>query len=135
VKAILKEQPIKVFNYGDMSRDFTYIDDIIDGIIKVINKPPLERTALDNNQFEKPSYKIYNIGNSKPVSLMYFIECIEKALGKNAVKELLPIQPGDVYKTWADVSDLAQDTDYSPKTEIEAGVNEFVEWYLQYYKV
>ena len=138
-KAILENKAIDVFNHGKMERDFTYIDDIVEGIKRVIDNPP----AGDRNwEAESPDpscsiapYKVYNIGNSAPVKLTDFIEAIEKALGIKAQKNLLPIQPGDVEKTWADVSGLQNDVNYKPDTSIEEGVNNFVKWYREYYKV
>jgi UDP-glucuronate 4-epimerase len=124
--AIVKGQPIKVFNNGEMYRDFTYIDDIVEGLIRVIDNPP---------KYEKPPYKIYNIGNSNPVKLEHFIEAIEKALSKKAEKVYLPVQPGDVLKTFADVSDLIEEMGYRPNTPITEGVNRFVEWYKGFYKI
>ncbi|MFW6371953.1 MAG: NAD-dependent epimerase [Bacteroidota bacterium] len=123
-KAIVEGRPIQVFNQGDLYRDFTYIDDIVEGIVNVLN-------GIPNNQ---PPYKVYNIGNSSPVKLMDFIHTIEKALGKEAIKEYKQMQPGDVYKTYADVSDLETDFNYHPDTPIEKGVGRFVEWYKSYYK-
>jgi UDP-glucuronate 4-epimerase len=119
-KAILAGEPIQVFNYGKMRRDFTYIDDIVDGVSRVM-------------QIEKPSCKIYNIGNSRPVELMDFIELMEKGIGVSANKELLPMQPGDVYETYADTSLLSFDTGYKPSTPLEKGVHKFLDWYLEYY--
>ncbi len=124
-KAIVEGRPIQVFNQGDLYRDFTYIDDIVEGIINVINGVP-------ENQ---PPYKVYNIGNSSPVKLMDFIQTIEKALGKEAVKEFKQMQPGDVYKTFADVSDLENDFGYHPDTPLAKGIGNFVEWYKAYYKI
>lgn len=129
-KAILENKPIKVFNHGDLYRDFTYIDDIVKGILKVIEKPPLTPPKGENEE----CYKVYNIGNSEPVKLMDFIETIEKAWGKEALKEYHDMQPGDVYKTFADVSDLQNDFGYAPKTSIEKGIGRFVKWYSEYYK-
>jgi UDP-glucuronate 4-epimerase len=120
-KSIFEGTPIKVFNHGNLYRDFTYIDDIVDGIVKVLNVPP----KPENN----PPYKIYNIGNSAPVKLSEFIQTIEKAVGKKAVKEFCDMQPGDVYKTFADVSELQKDFDYSPQTSLDKGIKEFVKWY------
>ncbi|MEL1243427.1 NAD-dependent epimerase [Flavobacterium sp. DGU11] len=120
--AILNDKPIKVFNDGKLSRDFTYIDDIVEGIVA---------TLFDKEQ--EPLYKVYNIGNSKPVKLLDFISEIEKSTGKTAQKEYLPMQPGDVEKTWADVEALKNDFDYSPDTDISEGVKEFVTWYKEYY--
>ncbi len=124
VKAMLNNQPIDVYNFGDMKRDFTYIDDIIEGVYKII--------VL--NKDRKEAYKIYNIGNSKPVNLMDFIKAIEKALGKKAKKNFLPMQPGDVPSTYADVSELIKDFNYKPSTSVEEGVRKFVEWYKENYK-
>ena len=124
-KAILSGQAIKVFNRGEMYRDFTYIDDIVEGIVRVVDNPPHQ---------DKVPYKIYNIGNSNPVKLQHFIEAIENALGKKAEKKYLPIQPGDVLKTFADVSELTEDIGYRPKTTVTEGVNKFVEWYTSFYK-
>lgn len=120
-KAIREGKPIKVFNYGKMRRDFTYIDDITDGICGVLEMKPAP-------------YKIYNIGNSKPVDLMDFIELMEKGLGVQAQKELLPMQPGDVYETYADTSALSKDTGYHPKTSLPEGIRKFLDWYLSYYQ-
>ncbi len=123
---IMKGEPIKVFNNGDMYRDFTYIDDILRGIENVLCNPPKEDES-------GVRYKIYNIGNNKPEKLMYFIETLEKCLGKEAKKEFLPMQAGDVYKTYADVTDLVKDFDFKPSTSIEKGLEKFVDWYKEYY--
>ncbi|MCK3683125.1 NAD-dependent epimerase/dehydratase family protein [Maribellus sp. YY47] len=121
-KNILDGKPIKVFNQGELYRDFTYIDDIVDGIIKILNSKP------------KTPYKVYNIGNSTPVKLVDFIGTIETALGKEAAKEYVEMQPGDVYKTFADVSDLENDFGYAPDTPLEKGIGQFVKWYVDYYR-
>tara|TARA_R100000935_G_scaffold58746_1_gene97460 strand:+ start:2940 stop:3956 length:1017 start_codon:yes stop_codon:yes gene_type:complete len=123
--AILNDRPIKVFNNGDLERDFTYIDDIVDGVFKIINKNITE----DSNK-----YSLYNIGNSKPVKLMDFITEIENQTGIEAKKQMLPMQPGDVSRTWADVSALKKDFGYEPATSVAEGVGEFIQWYKQYYK-
>lgn len=123
---IMKGEPIKIFNHGDMYRDFTYIDDIIRGIENIIPNPPKE-----NENGAK--YKVYNIGNNKPEKLMYFVETLEKALGKEAEKEYYPMQPGDVYQTYADVTDLMRDFDFKPDTTLEEGINKFVAWFKEYY--
>lgn len=123
--AILHGKPIEVFNDGTLSRDFTYIDDIVDGVVA---------TLLDKSK-DASKYRIYNIGNSKPVILLDFIEEIEKAVGKKAIKNMLPMQPGDAEKTWADVSGLQIDFGYSPKTDISEGVKKFIEWYQDYYHI
>ena len=127
-KAILAGRPIKVFNQGDMYRDFTYIDDIVTGIINVMKKPP----AADENG---ACHKLYNIGNNKPEKLLDFIQTLEDCLGKEAVKEYHPMQPGDVYQTYADVTDLMRDFDFKPDTSISVGLKKFVEWYREYFKV
>lgn len=124
-KAITEGKPIKVFNEGDMYRDFTYIDDIVDGIIKLLESSPV----LDNKELP---YKVYNIGNNKPVKLLDFIQAIESAVGKKAIKEYYPMQPGDVYQTYADVSDLINDVGFKPDTPIQEGINKFVEWFGTY---
>lgn len=123
-KNILEGKSIKIFNHGDLYRDFTYVDDIVEGITKILQKAP----------DTQPPYKVYNIGNSTPVKLLNFIETIEKALGQEAKKEFCDMQPGDVYKTFADVSDLEKDFDYSPDTSLEKGIGEFVKWYNSFYK-
>lgn len=134
-KAMYKNKAIDVYNYGDMSRDFTYIDDIIEGVIKVNDHPPTENSTWDETLSSESSaaYKIYNIGNNNPVPLIDFIDAIEKHLGKKAEKNLMPIQPGDVPSTYADVSDLIADFDYKPKTSVNKGVSEFISWYKSYY--
>ena len=135
--AILNDRPIKVFNHGKMSRDFTYIDDIVEGVIKVIDNPaePDPDWDAENPTPESSSapYKIYNIGNNAPVALMAFIETIEAALGKAAAKEMLPMQDGDVVSTYADTSGLENDFGYKPGTRLSDGVNEFVQWYRDFY--
>lgn len=123
-KSIVNQQPIKVFNQGNLYRDFTYIDDIVEGIEKILPAAPQNT----------PPYKIYNIGNSSPVKLMDFIETIEKALGQEAVKEYHDMQPGDVYKTFADVNDLQTNFGYSPNTPLENGISAFVNWFKTYYQ-
>ncbi len=123
-KAILEGKPIKVFNNGDLYRDFTYVDDIVEGVTKVLNGIPIST----------PPYKMYNIGNSSPVKLMDFIETIEKTLGEEAKKEFHPMQAGDVYKTFADVSELQKDFGYSPYTSLEKGIGDFVKWYKSFYQ-
>lgn len=128
--AILKGEVIKVFNNGDMNRDFTYIDDIVEGILRVIDNPP---SASGKDKSYKAPYKLYNIGNNQPVNLLEFIETIEQELGMEAKKEMLPMQPGDVYTTYADVSDLIKDLGYQPNTKLEEGIGQFVDWYKTYY--
>jgi len=137
-KAILNNKPIKVFNRGDMKRDFTYVDDIVQGVVRVLDQPPQGNANWDAQQPDPASspapYKIYNIGNNAPVPLMEFIEAIEEALGRKAEKELLPMQPGDVQTTYADVQDLIDEMGYRPATPVKKGIAAFVKWYKHYYK-
>jgi UDP-glucuronate 4-epimerase len=132
VKAIEEGQSIDVYNFGDMQRDFTYIDDVVEGVVRVMLQPPSLSQNTDLSATTAP-YKLYNIGNNKPVSLMRFIEVIEQALGKEAKKNLLPMQPGDVPITYADVDELMQDVGFKPDTPIEVGIARFVQWYREYY--
>lgn len=125
---IMADEPIQIYNNGDMRRDFTYIDDIVTGIGNILCNPP----AQDSNQ---AACKIYNIGNNKPVKLMDFIQTLEHYLGKEAVKEYYPMQPGDVYQTYADVSELMADYDFKPSTTIEEGIRKFVDWFKEYYDI
>ena len=137
-EAILEGRPIKVFNHGDMLRDFTYIDDIIEGVVRVIHHVPEPdgtwRAEEPNPASSCAPYRVYNIGNSSPVRLLDFIEALEKACGREAVKEYLPMQPGDVYQTNADVTRLERDMGYKPSMPLEEGVRRFVEWYKEYYR-
>ena len=138
-KAILEDRPIDVFNNGKMERDFTYIDDIVEGIVRVLDGPPKnnpewDSTAPDPATSSAP-FRVYNIGNSQPVKLMDFITAIEKKLGKTAAKNFLPMQAGDVPSTYADVSGLQNDFLYQPKTAIADGVSRFIDWYRDYYQV
>ena len=126
--AILNNRPIKVFNNGNLSRDFTYIDDIINGITAIVDQ-------FDTINLSDKKYKIYNIGNNEPVKLIDFISEIEKNTGITAEKEMLPMQPGDVEKTWANIDELITDTGYTPKTSIKEGVANFINWYKNYYQV
>ena len=135
-KAILNNEPIDVYNNGNMIRDFTYIDDVIEGLILVINLIPQGKKSMDSND---PStsvapYKVYNIGNSSPVSVNHFIEILEKCLGKKAKKNLLPLQPGEVLQTNSDVTSLEQDINYKPSTCIETGIKNFINWYKNFYR-
>jgi UDP-glucuronate 4-epimerase len=132
VKAIEEGKPIDVYNFGKMKRDFTYVDDVIEGVVRVLHKPP----QPDKSTYDHPSnarYKLYNIGNNQPVELMQFIEVIESLLGKQAQKHMLPMQPGDVPMTYADVDDLMQEVGFRPETPIEVGMARFVDWYRDYY--
>lgn len=137
-KAILEDRPIDVYNNGNMMRDFTYIDDIVEGVVRVIENPASvdpEWNSVDPNPATSSSpYRIYNIGNSSPVQLMEFIEAIEKKLGKKAIKNFLPMQAGDVPAAWADTTDLEKNLSYKPSTTIEDGVSAFIDWYLEFYK-
>lgn len=126
-KAIMEDKPIKVFNNGDMYRDFTYIEDVVNGVLPLIENSPVLST-------EGVPYKIYNIGNNRPEKLMDFIRVIEDAVGKKAVKEFCPLQPGDVYQTFADVKELMEDVGFRPSTPISVGINKFVAWYKDFYR-
>jgi UDP-glucuronate 4-epimerase len=136
-EAILEDRPIRVFNFGRMQRDFTYIDDIIEGVHRVCFRLPQPNARWDSGQPDPSSgpgpYRIYNIGNNNAISLMHFIETLERVLGKEAKKEYLPMQPGDVPATYADVDDLIRDVGFKPSTPIEEGVVSFIRWYRDYY--
>ncbi|MBX6381092.1 UDP-glucuronate 4-epimerase [Thermoflavifilum aggregans] len=136
---MLADKPIQVFNHGEMIRDFTYVEDIVEGVKRIIEYPAEPNPQWDAQNPDPASssapYRIYNIGNNQPVSLMTYIHAIEKALGKKAIMELLPMQPGDVYATHADVSDLEKAVHYKPCTSVEEGVRRFVEWYRAFYQV
>jgi UDP-glucuronate 4-epimerase len=138
-KAILEGKPIKVFNQGRMRRDFTYIDDIVEGIIRVLDHIPQPNPDYSSDSGSPGSsaapYKIYNIGNNQPVELLRFIEVLEDCLGMKAQKEMLPMQPGDVPATYADIEELSQDVGFKPSTPIEVGLRRFVDWYRSYYQV
>lgn len=127
-KKIFAGEPIQIYNKGDMYRDFTYIDDIVRGVENILCNPP------EKNE-KGAFYKLYNIGNNKPVKLMDYVETLERCLGREAKKEYLPMQPGDVYQTYADVTDLMRDYDFKPETSIEEGLAKFVEWYKDYYGI
>jgi UDP-glucuronate 4-epimerase len=136
-KAILAGQPIEVYNHGEMLRDFTYIDDIIEGVTRVMKNPAAPNTQWDSQQPDpgtsEAPYRLYNIGNSSPAKLMDFIHALEDALGKKAIMNLMPIQPGDVPATWADTTDLEHDLGYKPGTSIQEGIQKFVTWYKEFY--
>lgn len=136
-KAILAGETIKVFNHGEMRRDFTYIDDIVEGIIRVQAHPPKAEPSWDGSDPSRSfaPYKVFNIGNNQPVKLMAFIEAIEQATGKIAIKEYLPMQAGDVPATYADIDDLQYAVGFTPATPIEEGISKFVDWYREYYGV
>jgi len=137
-KAILEGKPIDVYNNGKMKRDFTYVDDIVEAIARLVPKAAAPNTDWNGHQPDPASsfapYRIFNIGNNKPVELLRFIEVIEECLGKKAVKNFMPLQDGDVPETFADVADLMREVDFKPATTIESGVKNFVDWYLGYYK-
>lgn len=138
-KAIFEGRPIDVFNNGNMQRDFTYIDDIVEGIVRVNDNPPQENPNWDPKSDDASTssapYKIYNIGNNNPVKLMDFITALENKIGKVAEKNFLPLQAGDVPSTYADVSDLIRDLNYKPQTPIQEGINQFVDWYVDFFDI
>ncbi len=137
-RSIIKGEKIQVYNFGNMERDFTYVDDIIKGIEKIINNPPVYNNNYDhfspNPSSSSAPYRLYNIGNNRPVKLLDFIHAIENNTGKRADIEMLPLQPGDVEKTWADVEGLINDYNYHPATSIEEGIKQFIIWFRDYYK-
>lgn len=138
-QAMLENKPIKVFNHGKMQRDFTYIDDIIEGVVRVMSRLPEPNPEWRGDHPDPGTsyapYKIYNIGNNNPVELLEFIEVIENALGRKAKKEFADLQPGDVVATYADVDDLMKDVGFRPQTPIETGIQRFIAWYKDYYKI
>ncbi len=138
-KAILEERPIDVFNYGKMQRDFTYVDDIVEGVCRVLDRVPVPDPAWSGGAPDPGTsyapYRIYNIGNNNPVDLLRFIEVLEGALGREAIKNLLPMQAGDVPATYADIDDLTRDVGFQPVTSLEDGIGRFVAWYRDYYRV
>ncbi|MBK1704602.1 NAD-dependent epimerase [Halochromatium glycolicum] len=138
-RAILAGEPIDVFNYGRHRRDFTYVDDIVEGVIRVLDRVPEPNPnwtgAEPDSATSNAPYRLYNIGNNQPVELMHYIETLERCLGKTAEKNLLPLQPGDVPDTYADVTDLVEQVDYQPSTTVEDGIARFVDWYRDYYGV
>jgi len=138
-KNILENKPIDVYNYGKMNRDFTYIDDIVEGVFRVMKKIPERNSDWDESSPDPGTsfapYKLYNIGNNKPVDLLVFISVLEEELKIKAEKRLLPLQSGDVPETYADISDLINDVGYRPETDIREGIKRFVKWYRQYYNM
>jgi UDP-glucuronate 4-epimerase len=137
-KAIVEGRPIKLFNHGQMSRDFTYVDDVVEAIVRLIDRPPTTGQRAPNApdlSCSAAPWKIYNIGNNRPEQLMDVVALIEKELGRVAAKELLPMQPGDVPATYADVDDLMRDVGFQPSTSAEEGIKKFVQWYRGYYAV
>lgn len=137
-KAILEGRPIDVFNNGKMRRDFTYIDDVVEGVTRVIDKIPQPNPDWSGDSPDpgtsKAPYKIYNIGNNRPVELLHFIKVLEGCLGMQAQKNMLPMQPGDVPVNFANVDDLIEDVGFKPDTPVEKGIRNFVDWYQEYYK-
>jgi UDP-glucuronate 4-epimerase len=138
-KAIVEGKPIDIYNNGKMKRDFTYVDDIVESIFRLVKKVPQGNDQWSGLQPDPGTsfapYKIFNIGNNKPIELLTFIEIIEEKLGKKAIKNFLPMQDGDVPETFADVDDLVREVDFKPSTPIEEGVSKFIDWYLDYYKI
>jgi UDP-glucuronate 4-epimerase len=138
-RAIFAGEPIQVFNYGKMERDFTYVDDIVEAVARLIDHVPVPDPAWSGDAPDsgssKAPYRIYNIGNHNPVQLMYLIETLEACIGRKAIKEFLPMQPGDIPATYADIVDLTRDVGFAPRTSIEVGVERFVRWYREFYKV
>ena len=136
-QAITKGETIKVFNYGNHRRDFTYIDDIVEGVIRILDRPappnPDWTSDKPDSATSSAPWRVYNIGNNNPVNLMDYISALEEALGKEAKKEFLPIQPGDVPDTYADVSDLVKEFDYKPNTSVKEGIANFAQWFKDYY--
>ncbi|MEQ8423674.1 MAG: GDP-mannose 4,6-dehydratase [Cyclobacteriaceae bacterium] len=137
-KSIIEGKSIDVYNNGKMKRDFTYVDDIVEGIIRLLVKVPKGNEKWDGNNPDPASsfapYRVFNIGNNKPVELLKFIEVLEEKIGKKAIKNFMPIQPGDVPETYADIEALEQAVGFRPSTSIEVGVGKFVDWYREYYK-
>jgi len=135
--SILNDKPIKIFNYGEMARDFTYVDDVIEGVVRVISKPATASPSWDATNpdpaISSAPYRIYNIGNASPVKLLDYIEALEKAIGKKAIKDYQPIQPGDVLNTFCDVSDFEEAFGRLPHTPLSKGLQKFAEWYLHFY--
>ncbi len=130
-QAILEDRPINVFNHGKMKRDFTFVDDIVQGVVRVTDQIP---TSVDTGKTTAP-YRVFNIGNNQPVELMHLIKCVEECLGKEAEKIMLPLQPGDVPTTFADVDALQNAVEFRPSTPIETGVQSFINWYRNYHNV
>jgi UDP-glucuronate 4-epimerase len=138
-RAILEGRPIEIFNHGNMRRDFTYIDDIVEGVVRVADRIPAPDARWQDNRLDPAvsdaPYRVYNIGNNRPEPLMRMIDVLEQSLGVKAERRLLPMQPGDVPATAADVSDLMRDVGFAPSTPIEEGIARFVEWYREHYAI
>lgn len=138
-KAIMEGKPIKLFNHGDMRRDFTYVDDVTEAIVRLVDKPPQPNPSWSGEQPDPASssapWRVYNIGNHKPEELLHVVSLIEKEFGRSAIRELLPMQPGDVPATYADVDDLMREVDFRPSTSIEEGIRRFAAWYRDYHRI
>ena len=138
-KAIVEGKPIDVYNHGKMKRDFTYVDDIVEGVFQLLLKPPIANPLWDKVKSDPATsfapYRLFNIGNNKTVALSYYIEILENKLGRKATKNFLPMQLGDIPETCADIDDLINETGFKPKTSIEEGISNFVDWYLDHYKI
>ena len=138
-KAIAAGQPIRLFNHGKMQRDFTYVDDVVESIERLVDKPPSGNPAYDGNSPDPASssapWRVYNIGNNNPVELLEVVELLEKSIGKKAIRELAPMQPGDVPATYANVDDLMRDADFRPSTPIADGIARFIDWYRAYHRL
>ncbi len=138
-KAILEGKPIKLFNHGNMRRDFTYIDDVVEAVVRLMDRPPQGNPAWSGDKPDPATsaapWKIYNIGNNRPEELMHVVSLLEKEFGRTAIKEMLPMQPGDVPATYADIEDLARDVGFRPVTTIEDGIGRFAKWFREYHKV
>jgi UDP-glucuronate 4-epimerase len=138
-KAILSGTPIKLFNHGNMRRDFTYVDDVVEAIVRLIDRPPQGNSKWSSNKPDPATsaapWKIYNIGNNRPEELMHVVSLLEKEFGRKAIKEMLPMQPGDVLATYADIEDLVRDVGFKPATTIEDGIGRFAKWYRAYHKI
>jgi len=138
-KAIAAGEPIRLFNHGKMQRDFTYVDDVVESIERLVEKPPAGNPAYDGNKPDPASssapWRVYNIGNNNPVELLEVVELLEKSIGKKAIRELAPMQPGDVPATYANVDDLMRDADFRPSTPIAVGIAKFIEWYRAYHRL
>ena len=136
--AIMSGRPIDIFNFGKMQRDFTYIDDVVEGVVRVMERIPMPNLEWSGDDPDSASstapYRLYNLGNNNPVGLTKFVEVLERSLGRTAQKNLLPLQPGDIPVTCADVDDLMKDVGFRPSTPIEVGIQKFADWYLSYYE-
>ncbi len=139
-RAILNDEPVVLYNHGDMLRDFTYVDDIVEGVLRVLSSPQKREPGGQSGSLTDPAvstapFRIYNIGNANPVQLEAFVDAIEARLGKKARREYMPLQPGDVVKTFSDVSDLKTDFDYKPQIDVKEGIGRFIDWYLNYFQI